>query len=310
MTAFTLDPWPWVEPSVLVDSFDSIAQPGIFHVTTQVDILEKTRMMRSRAQLRHLGIEGLGGDERQSPHLVSTVYDLDQAKMLWGAMRTVCRAVQGLISTTDMLKAAIQWMEFPDAWLQDDIYIDYDDEEYAEAMERQAIQQVAYELSLDVHEDGPDSVDVEPLMSTEGWLNFLDTHAEELNRHYGDGRARYYLLQALEQVILREFPDAFRDHEADLIVGCKLVGFVAPFDKFARVQPDQISIVQLSVRVGATVEYIPDESELRFHPNDLRIEKLRLEETGPLVLPPRQDEEDDGEGEGEDGENQDDDENE
>lgn len=283
----TLDPGPWIRPTVLEPHYEALDRPGIFHVTTQIVTLERERMMRSRYDLRAQGIQGLGGRDDDSPHLVSTVFDYDRAWMLWGAMRAVCRAVHGTMTTVDLLLAFLTWTDFPDSWRSED-----DLSRRALREEEWRLGQVAEVLDLQDDQGELRALAVAQLEDTAAWMALVEENAAFLNAHFATGQQRYWLVQALEQSILNNFPDAFYDAESDGAIGRTLVGFVSPYELFARVQPDQISIVQLAAKKGAKVEFIPDELELRFQPEDLRIAKLRVEETGPIV-PEKEPDEDD-----------------
>lgn len=71
------------------------------------------------------------------------------------------------------------------------------------------------------------------------------------------------------------------------------VGLTAPKSKMAKINPDQIHIFQVEAKRGAKSEHIPDEAELRFHPDDVRIVKdsenlLKTEQNAPpKTIPPQ-----------------------
>lgn len=292
---FLLDPFPFLEGTVLQSSYESASEVGIFHVTTQADILDRERVMKSRLQLAPQGIQGLGGGPQHSPDLVSAVHDLAGAKKLWGAMRTVVRAIRGEIPVVDLLRAMLEWMMFPGGWGHD---LGYEDE--WSATEVKFTRSQAYEGlwsmvdALQIEGLDLKKSQYEPLLSSQGWEDLIERYRATLEERYqGAGYERYELVQRFEREAEGSFGHLFQEEEDGPRVCVPTVGFVAPYNIFSKIRVDQIAIVQLACREGARVELEVNECEMRFRPEDTRVLRVRVEEQGPIPFPRAGGEEDD-----------------
>lgn len=76
---------------------------------------------------------------------------------------------------------------------------------------------------------------------------------------------KYDFYIALEDAVMRSESEGEQDYPS------QRVGFTTDFGTMQNIQCDQIAILQLAVRKDAESEYIPQEQEIRFNPEDLRV---------------------------------------
>lgn len=292
---FLLDPFPFLEGTVLQSSYESASEVGIFHVTTQADILDRERVMKSRLQLAPQGIQGLGGGPQHSPDLVSAVHDLAGAHKLWGAMRTVVRAIHGEIPAVALLSSMIEWMGFPWDGIAQGGEGDWeDDQPFAETKAYEGLSNLLSTMDLDLDDEEENSPGLaESLLSERGWAALIEAKRAYLEDRFSGGKARYALVREFERAAEEAFGHVFQDEYDGPRVCVPTVGFVAPYNIFSKIRVDQIAIVQLACREGARVELEVNECEMRFRPEDTRVLRVRVEEQGPIPFPRAGGEEDD-----------------
>ena len=123
---WTLDPRSFVEGTWLEEHYDP-EDAGFFHVTTAASAIDRQRVLLSRGDLQRAGLQrqGLGGGK---PDAISFGLSLAQAKKLFGAMRTVRRAMLGQIPLTDYLVEILGWTGFPDDWDFGDDWMDEEED--------------------------------------------------------------------------------------------------------------------------------------------------------------------------------------
>ncbi len=279
--AFCMDPGEWVVGTSLEPSYAASEDVGIFHVTTQLQTLENNPTLKSRRQLA--GIQGLGGSERHGPDQVSTVFDLDRAMALWGGMRSVVRAVRGEMKPSELAKAVLRWLQFPEgyeSWLstleQDAMDAEEDENTFLDG---------ATELlgALKIFGVYPEESEVlESLRHQSTWMDLISKQSRRIDNVFKSGPDVYQMVQSIESVVDENFGMAFHDDEMDMILCSPMIGFVAPYEIFSKISPDQISILQLAAKKGCKADWNPDECEVRFFPGDLRILRYRVEELGPI----------------------------
>jgi hypothetical protein len=99
----------------------------------------------------------------------------------------------------------------------------------------------------------------EEIRESEDWEPF----EKWFDENYKKGDA-YELLQELDD----KLPGIFEG--AEYLVR---VGFTASKEAMAKIDPEQIGIVRVEARRGVKPEHVPEESELRFDPKDLRVKR-------------------------------------
>jgi hypothetical protein len=270
MTLWTLDPWTYLEGTALEDHYDP-ASAGLFHVTTAAAVIERERVLRSRAQLDQAGTRhrGLGGGKNRA---VSFAFDLDRSRKLFRAMRAVRRAMMGQMTVPDLLGEVFAWTGFPNDWDWD-----WDDEEQQAGVNRELL------AVLDLEEIEPAEI-----QTLSDWQAVWKENETRLARAFSSPRDAYRLVQEIEGAMLSPVEQMWRSD--DLVACTPLIGFVSTFEDFERIDVDQISIAQCEARVGAEpYDYVPDECELQFLPEDVRVVQTRVEERGPVVIAQRED---------------------
>lgn len=254
-TGFTVSPLPFVKGYVLEQRVDpdSTGRPGpgfgLYHVTTNLPAVLTEGRLRSRRELRTAGKQGagLGGGFRdQAPDRVSVAVDLDQAERIHGAIRTMAEAVHGRIGG-------------------------------AEAFERmkghsdQALD--AIDRAMDFLLDGDEGDE------SYQWAKRVE---DELVRAGQEARTAtgpelYEALRRYETTIVdtvAEWTSEGWISDDELLCGTT-VGFTEPAHKFARVLPENVGLLHLAARRGADVDFVNEECELRFRPEDLAVTGVR-----------------------------------
>lgn len=97
----------------------------------------------------------------------------------------------------------------------------------------------------------------EDIRNSDNWEDFEAWFKET----YPHGTA-YDLVQELDD----KLPEIFEGAERPV-----RVGLTASKSEMAKVDPEQIGVVRVQARKGAKAQHIPDEAEIRFHPQDLRL---------------------------------------
>jgi GNAT superfamily N-acetyltransferase len=231
---------------------------GIYHVTTNLPAVLAEGRLRSRAELRKGGVAsaGLGGGFRdEAAHLISTGMTLDGSLRVMRAVRVMADAVHGRIDSRSALYEFQKTLEptvgpihAATDWMLED--------EYQESP--------AYRAA-DRYEE------------TNGLL-MQDVLAAK------PGPDLYTALANFEENIASTFVEWVSESWIDDEVSCAMpVGFTEPAHKFERVLPENVGMVQLAARRGASADRVPGECELRFRPEDLTIVAVWASEPTPRV---------------------------
>lgn len=278
---------PWKSEILL--PFDMGEDHRFFHVTSHASSLEQAGAYRSRYQLRKQGLVGLGGSHRDAPQMVSFVVELDSAQRILTAIRSMARTIHGQMAPSSLVQAMLEWLDFPDSesWKtamgEHFGFTDFGETDYNEET-----QEFLHELASVFFEINEDQ-DLENLLSGHGWRDLLVQQGPEMDKRLrGLGPERIYdSVRGFENLLVSSFGSTYQNGDFQPGTCLPVVGFVAPFDKFFKIQPDDVSITQAAVRDGAEIQTNEEECELRIHPDDLQLIALRVEERGPVSkLPP------------------------
>jgi len=304
MSEWTLDPWPWIEGTSYGEGGRD-PDHGLFHVTTRADAVRESGGLKARRDLG--GIEALGGG-------VSFTYDKSRALWLYGAIHATALAARGEIDPIEYVGLIFEWTGFPDD-IWGEIISGYEDEvtQIAEA-------QYGNSDQFDRHhvEDGvlvttlggatfvnnlmrdvdyylwdicravgiPEHSYVrrEPLSrySRGDWATLIAQNESSIREHLSTGAAMYSLVQTFETVLQHNIESLAKFEDKPCM---PVVGFTASFEKFSRIDPDQVTVLQCKARLGARVDFEPAECELRFAPKDVLVVRYGVERDGALPLP-------------------------
>jgi hypothetical protein len=268
---FTLDPAPWIE--VYLDRLPDDEELGFFHVTTRAAMVRQAGALRSRAQLLEQNIVGLGGGHRNvASGLVSFVYVRSRAEWLRTTMQVAARACRNEISAVGVAKAVIDWTGFPDQdpWSTAIEYLadldeereGYDEAPLLDPQIKDVLMAIGGESMVAAYERG----EVAP-WSRRGLFQAIDAFSAEIEQDFEEPQSKYGLLTSLELAI-----DSFLNPDHESLTECKpIAGFTGVFRHFRSIDPDDIAIVQVAVRDGARDDYVPEECELRFSPDDIAL---------------------------------------
>lgn len=255
---FILDPNPWIGDTVL-DDYTSPEDAGFFHVTTNRAKVLTDERLRSRADV---GIVGLGGGRNDPGRHISFVISIDRARWLYKAIKGLRLAMLDG-TAVEALELALDWTRFPEDWVLDA----HDNPEGVE----DDLNQMCTEMGLDVSGEFI------------CWTELLREQGHSLNTRWNTPHLRYELVQFFEARLLSTFyvPDHWNDGTC-----IPTVGFTASAAEFERVVPEQISIVQAAIRLGAETEIIDMECELRFRPEDVQIVAVDCQNEGVAIPVP------------------------
>jgi len=269
--SFLIDPYPWVEGTVLED-YCSEDDAGFFHVTTSRSRVFADGKLRSRADV---GVVGLGGGHTDRGRHISFVVNRSRALWLFAAMRGL------LLACTDgdaasVLRLALEWTGFPgDTWS-----FNWDDWDDDGARQTDDLGDLCAELGL----EPPD--DIQSLAFGGSWEQMIDRQADALNRKWATPERRYELAQFFEDRLESTFyvPEWWDDG-----ICVSLVGFTANASRFLALDPNQFSICQAGIRSRAPyAEMVPKECELRFAPEDVQLVAIDCQDERKVVkVPPR-----------------------
>lgn len=252
---------------------------GFFHVTSHSYELQKRGEYLSRRQLSSEGIVGLGGGPNDAPDLVSLVIDLEDAKRILRAMRSMSRAVHELISPNDLIREMLDWTSFPDGMEWQDAMSDtfgmngFSEPEWNEDADA-FFSELMNALSID-------ETDVlsEELFSKAGWDLVLKKDFSWMGP-----RDVYEMVQDFEGILARGVGTSYQGKGSECPGAClPVVGFVGSFDSFLKIEPDNISISQAALMEGAKVDEFYPECEIRVRPENLKLVRVRVEESGVLM---------------------------
>lgn len=269
MPKFELDPLEWLKGSKMEPFYDR-EETGFFHVTTRADQVERSKKIKSRDQLDSedenapRGLAGGPGD------VVSFTFLLSRARVLWSAMRAMSRMMHGELSNSELMEEFFHWTGFPDnpMWKKFE-----DRSRHLRAMSR-------FVLAMNMNPE--DVFDLDEMHTSRDWIRFVRDYQDHFNE-MGSGDMYMVIRDCenyLEQAMGQEMPPG--RPSTDLCT--RTIGFFAKYNDFAKIQPDQISIVQVAVRKGSDIGRVNRECELRIRPKDLKLVCTRVEERGHVVL--------------------------
>lgn len=207
---------------------------SFYHVTTATDKV-LAEGLKSR---REVGQAGLGGGwNNQAPDKVSITYSAAHAAAIEERMKLAVRAARGEATAEEVLAA----FSGPDG---------YADDGYAMA---QALNNGRTERMSDsawMFEDGSRTFTFDPEDPEAFYAKVEEAFKDR----------PYTLLQYLDDGIsIGTDPDA----------GIVRVGFTATADEMARIDPAQISTLEVAGKRGTPIQHIPEERELRFDPENV-----------------------------------------
>jgi hypothetical protein len=134
------------------------------------------------------------------------------------------------------------------------------------AQDKVTPEEVLREMVSDIGIDDAEPYEVaDALGAPEETYGEWEKFNEWFNENYKQGDA-YELLQKLDDAAAHIYADAesttpFR------------VGFTASKEQMAKIDPEQIEIMEVEARKGAKAHHVGAEAELRFDPADLRVKK-------------------------------------
>jgi len=249
---FTTSPLPFVRDEVLSLRLDpdgygrADAGAGLFHVTTNLSAVLAEGRLQSRRDLQQAGVlsAGLGGGAmNEAPDKVSVAVTRDGGLRVLKAVQLMADAVHGkidsaraLVAMNEVLEPSLGIINYAAEWMEEG---ELDSRAYGAAFDYAERQ---YELAQAVHAAVP-------------------------------GPSLYDALQDYEGLITETIVGWVREMYVELDeTMCALpVGFTESSHKFARVQPENVGLLQLAARSTSRPESVPGECELRFAPADLVI---------------------------------------
>jgi hypothetical protein len=224
-------PDPWVPEEMRYESWEE-EKKNVYHVTTNLAGVRQTEGLKSRSQLGQ-GTTGLGGGgKNESPYLVSTTYSYQKAREIYDALHYMCGIISNEVSASDIL-GSVGGMVY-DFWQDSQIrgvLLNY--------ISRKEMRR-AEKADFDI----------------DAALDSRITTPEDKYKFYND----------LEDAVVRSEAE-----EVEPDSHTQRVGFTVDFETMKNIKCDQIAILQLAVRRDAESEYVHQEQELRFHPEDLRV---------------------------------------
>ena len=224
------------EDASLRDYFpDKFEHDGFFHVTTNLAGVLCMGLLSRRALGGAVGLGG--GPDNVAPNSVSLTVTYDAAQRLYRAIHVMLRAVHGEISGEDALA------EFED--LDDSIISELD----------------AIEEGMC---DGGEST---------GYFEAFDKYTARIKKAK-PGPKLYAAIQDFESFLSETYLDLGERGDEDSTYCAGTVGFTAPAGVFARIQPEQVAILQCAVarqELDRVDDFIPYECELRVQPSTVAV---------------------------------------
>jgi hypothetical protein len=274
---FILDPRPWTDGTVL-EGHDA---DGFFHVTTNRHRVFEDGRLRSR---QDVGAVGLGGGHIDRGHHVSFVTNWSRAMWLYESMRRLREELEPAGTAVGVLKLALEWSGFPDDFAWQNLHDRLEsDAEMGWTTTEKSLKRIFFYVVGGDEGDLDHAFDELPLLETSReWLQAIDANADAINDAYPSPAARYSLVQLFEGYARTFLPDDSRTDEPNTCV--PTVGFTAPFERFMKIDPKQMSITQVAVRRGAhPADLIPEECELRFKPEDVQLVAVDCQDRANVV---------------------------
>ena len=210
---------------------------GFYHVTTNLPAVLSWGALKSRDQLGE-NVPGLGGGfKNEASDMVSLTHNLGKAHQIYNAMLFAAEVAHGLIPPSQILWDVMQWMDFPDDFLEESDLFGV----LRWFLTKKQIRDL----------DWPD-------------MGKLLDQAQELQAP----DERYKFMIDVEDAILKFEQEGNQEQPSNR------VGFTAPFESFSKINPANIAILQIKVRKGADYEHVPQEMELRVDPDDIQLVKV------------------------------------
>lgn len=234
--------------------------------------------------MRKEGIIGLSGGAKDAPDKISFVLEIDRAKTLLHAIRTMSRCCHDQVSIRDLLSTMLDWLDFPDSFGWDSAMMDVfgmDEDSGSFVYYGEETEDFLKSLLNTILVD--ESLVSEELLRKAGWNALLKGLGKDWEDQFNYPINRYEAVQAFETVLERILGNHYAGAGEIPGVCTPIVGFVAPFEDFLRIQPDDICITQASVKEGASFETNCGECEIRLLPDDVKLIALRVEERGILL---------------------------
>lgn len=266
---FTISPFSFVRGYVLQEVVDpderGRAEPGtgFFHVTTNLPAVLADRdrdhplgRLRSRRELRAMGRHGAGlggGGADVMADRVSVGLTLASAQRVLRGMQLMARAVHGQIEPDaameemlDLTEGTRHILESAMDWMGDD-----EDEESETVV---AARDFERELKSDE-------------------ISARRAYARAKSLGANPGHVLYESLAGYEETLVNTLGEWISNSWiSDDEMTCQApVGFTEPAERFARVHAENLGLLQLAGRKGAAPEFVNNECELRFRPEDLRV---------------------------------------
>ena len=263
---FSLDPYEWVAGTVLEDYCDE-DDAGFFHVTTRgAKVFEEGRL-RSRSDV---GVIGLGGGRIDPGKHVSVVINYSRACWLYDAIKNLSRTCKRG-TAVDVVKLVLDWTGFP----HNNWSLAFDDDPEEGATWPVDLLEFIYEIGM-TNVGGEGDYGRHDLTTRKGWDALLAEEGAEVNKKWNTPGKRYKLAQFMEDRLESTF---YHEDWWDGGICVPLVGFTAAPAEFLRIDPDDVTIVQVALRetVGL-VEDIPRECELRLPPANIQIVAVGCED--------------------------------
>jgi hypothetical protein len=174
---------------------------------------------------------GLGKSRYDNPRMVSTTHDINRARQIYDQMKLVTELARGLVP------AHIVWDMTTDA-----LYEPWDHPEIKNVLKSYLPRQIYKSMA-------------------EGEIEEV-----EMDKYIKTGAAIYAFMQSLESAVAEIEEDSNRDTNE-----LSIMGFAANFEDIKQIDPKQIAIIQVAARKDAQSEQNPQEREIKFFPQDLKI---------------------------------------
>jgi hypothetical protein len=206
---------------------------NVYHVTTNLAGVKQTFALKSRRQLGNKS-SGLGGGwKNEASDMISTTYNYDKASSIYQALQYMCSIVRNEVPASKILETIMD---------QFGIY-GWDENEALHAALRNW---VPGKYLKDQYADQLDA---------------------QLDKRIKTAEQKYDFYIAIEDALGTQDDDNW---SGDYYPPNR-IGFTSSFQSMAALQHNQIAILQLAVRKGAESEHVPQEEEIRFSPEDLRV---------------------------------------
>jgi hypothetical protein len=249
---FTESPMPFIEGTVMEEMIYD-CEPGFFHVTTNLaSVLQEGRLL-SRRELRKKGVSatGLGGgfcDE--AADLVSVTYTLEAARRVEEGLILMARAAHGQVSSMEALGILQRLSSRILESIESEVEFYHEVKETGDAENLSSSMEGPFETAMNF--DSDQKMLVQDIFNSK------------------PGPALYKALQGYETFLADTWASLsgskFTDNEDPVQLP---VGFTQSATDFARIDLSKIAILKVAAREEAKVDWVPEEAEIRFKPEDI-----------------------------------------